>query len=117
MHNIVQCTGSGTQEVVDENFKVTHVPIGAPKPLAKAPKWLARPCGATFGAAPRLRALATVLGKKGGGEGQLVQWGRLEGAARTRSSGRVDMEEGEGGGGLAVRRMSGGERVCSGSAQ
>mmetsp|Transcript_24380 Transcript_24380/g.43410 ORF Transcript_24380/g.43410 Transcript_24380/m.43410 type:complete len:1160 (-) Transcript_24380:43-3522(-) len=54
VHNIVQCTGSGTQEVVDENFKVSHVPVGHPKPLAKAPKWLARPCGVAFGFGGRL---------------------------------------------------------------
>eukprot|EP00951_Prasinocladus_malaysianus_P009098 scaffold66375_cov42-Prasinocladus_malaysianus.AAC.1 len=49
VHNIVQCTGSGTADVVNEDFSVSQVQVGPAKPLAKAPKWLARPCGASFG--------------------------------------------------------------------
>mmetsp|Transcript_32134 Transcript_32134/g.91150 ORF Transcript_32134/g.91150 Transcript_32134/m.91150 type:complete len:1157 (-) Transcript_32134:57-3527(-) len=54
VYNILQCTGCGVTDVVNEDFTVSQVPTGPAKPLALAPKWLARPVGATFGFGGRL---------------------------------------------------------------
>lgn len=52
IHNLLQCTGAGVTDVVNEDFSVSQVPTGPAKPLALAPKWLARPVGAAFGGQP-----------------------------------------------------------------
>jgi len=49
VHNILQCTGSGLTDVVNDDFSVSHVPKGPARPLRFVPKWLARPAGASFG--------------------------------------------------------------------
>ena len=49
IRNILQCTGSGLTDVVNEDFSVTQVMQDPERPLRFVPSWLARPVGASFG--------------------------------------------------------------------
>lgn len=52
--NLATCTGSKVTETVNADFTVTHSIVGDATPLRKAPTWMKRPCGATFGFGGRL---------------------------------------------------------------
>lgn len=52
--NLATCTGSKVTETVNADFTVTHSIVGDATPLAKAPAWMRRPVGATFGFGGRL---------------------------------------------------------------
>lgn len=43
------CTGAKVVEMMTEDFQVTRQVTGDSQPLKKAPQWMKRPCGATFG--------------------------------------------------------------------
>ncbi|PNH06272.1 Protein transport protein Sec31A [Tetrabaena socialis] len=52
--NLLGCTGSKVTETVNADFTVTHSIVGDATPLRKAPAWMKRPVGATFGFGGRL---------------------------------------------------------------
>ncbi|EFJ51095.1 hypothetical protein VOLCADRAFT_120559 [Volvox carteri f. nagariensis] len=52
--NLHTCTGSKVTETVNADFTVTQSIVGDAKPLTKAPAWMRRPVGATFGFGGRL---------------------------------------------------------------
>ncbi|KAG2498995.1 hypothetical protein HYH03_003181 [Edaphochlamys debaryana] len=57
--NLANCTGSKVTETVNADFTVTHSVVGDATPLAKAPAWMKRPVGATFGFGGRLVSFTT----------------------------------------------------------
>ncbi|GFR43886.1 hypothetical protein Agub_g5015 [Astrephomene gubernaculifera] len=52
--NLATCTGSKVTETVNADFTVTKSVVGEATPLGKAPAWMRRPVGATFGFGGRL---------------------------------------------------------------
>jgi protein transport protein SEC31 len=52
--NLLSCTGSKVTETVNADFTVTHSIVGDGTPLRRAPAWMKRPVGATFGFGGRL---------------------------------------------------------------
>ncbi|GIL46865.1 hypothetical protein Vafri_3734 [Volvox africanus] len=52
--NLHTCTGSKVTETVNADFTVTQSIVGDATPLKKAPAWMRRPVGATFGFGGRL---------------------------------------------------------------
>ncbi|KXZ53102.1 hypothetical protein GPECTOR_8g92 [Gonium pectorale] len=54
IYNLHTCTGSKVTETVNADFTVTQSIVGDSTPLAKAPAWMRRPVGATFGFGGRL---------------------------------------------------------------
>lgn len=54
--NLLCCTASSTAETVNADFTVSTVVTGHPIPLTKAPTWMRRTCGATFGFGGKLVA-------------------------------------------------------------
>ncbi|GLC43098.1 hypothetical protein PLESTF_001202800 [Pleodorina starrii] len=56
--NLHTCTGSKVTETVNADFTVTQSIVGDATPLTKAPAWMRRPVGATFGFGGRLVSFA-----------------------------------------------------------
>lgn len=52
--SLLLCTGSKVSETVNADFSVTQSLVGDATPLRKAPSWMRRPVGATFGFGGRL---------------------------------------------------------------
>ncbi|KAK9829183.1 hypothetical protein WJX72_004364 [[Myrmecia] bisecta] len=42
-------TAGGTQDTINDDFSVSSIPTGPRQPLKRAPAWMKRPVGATFG--------------------------------------------------------------------
>ncbi|KAF5834001.1 SEC31A protein [Dunaliella salina] len=54
VHNLHACTSGKVTETVNPDFSVTQHVIGEAQPLGKAPNWMKRPCGVSFGFGGRL---------------------------------------------------------------
>jgi len=54
VYNLTDMTAGEKEKVVNEDFSVSYKSVGPATPLKKAPAWLKKPCGATFGFGGRL---------------------------------------------------------------
>lgn len=63
LHNLLACTAPKVVQEIGPDFQPVSKVVGAPRPLAVAPRWLERPCAATFGFGGRLATVSTAVGQ------------------------------------------------------
>lgn len=73
VHNLHSCTLSKVTETVNADFTVTHESTGETVPLRKAPQWMRRPVGATFGFGGKLVTFNNHKVQATDATGQVVQ--------------------------------------------
>ncbi|KAI8473947.1 MAG: hypothetical protein J3K34DRAFT_161809 [Monoraphidium minutum] len=58
VHNLLACTGGALVETINADFSTTKVASGASQPLKRAPVWMRRPGGVSFGFGGRLASFS-----------------------------------------------------------
>eukprot|EP00955_Chlamydomonas_euryale_P032329 339448-Chlamydomonas_euryale.AAC.1 len=77
LHAVTGCTGGRVTEVINADLSVSTTASGDAAPLRRAPAWMKRPAGASFGFGGRLVSFANKVWRRERGWGSFGFGGRL----------------------------------------